>query len=111
MSHRLYQINEVLRRELAAAISANFELPAEYLVTIAAVDTAADLQNATVWISVLPATAHAQALKFLGAHARELHAILFRAVRFRPVPVLHFRYDATEARAADIEQLLDQLPK
>lgn len=79
-------------------------------MTITAVDTAADLQNATVWISVLPASAEQAALRYLRTRVRALQAILFRAVRFRPVPVLHFRYDATEARAADIETLLDQLP-
>ena len=109
VSHRLAQINEVIRRELAAAINTEREPPAEFLLTVMVVAAAADLQNATVWVSVLPASACEQALRYLRSRARPLRRTLFRAVRFRPVPALHFRCDDTEDRAASIEALLDRL--
>lgn len=110
-SHRLQQINESIQRELSRALVTEFELSTDFLVTMIAVDTSADLQNATVWMSVLPESQKDRALRVIRHHAKELHAVIFRRVRFRPVPTLHFRYDATEARASKIEDLINQLPK
>lgn len=96
---------------MARIFSAEFDQLREVLVTITEVDTAADLQNATVWVSVLPEAAQERTVVFLNRHSGALRAALFRAVRFRPIPKLHFRGDTTEARAAKIEELINRLPK
>ena len=108
-SHRVAQISEQLRRELGPILAQAIELPPGVLVTVTAVDVAADLQNATVWVSVLPGGDHDHVVRVLQRQARVLHAALFSAVRFRPVPALLFRYDITEAKASDVEALLDRL--
>ncbi len=111
VSHRLPKISETIRRELSRLMVSELEPPREMLLTITGVDVSVDLQNANVWMSVLPTTAQDAALAWLHRHGARLRAALFATQRFRPIPVLHFRADDTAAHAAEIEALIDRLPK
>lgn len=108
-SHRVAQISEQLRRELGPLLAEAFEDFAGVLITVTSVKAAADLQNATVWVSILPNDDYRRVLRRLQHQAATFRAALFSAVRFRPVPTLHFRYDVTGMKAADVESLLNRL--
>lgn len=108
-SRRLAKVNELLKRELSAVLERTAEWPSGVLVTITEVDVAADLQHATVWVSILPEAQAPAVFPQLTGRAGELHRWLYRQLRFRPIPALYFRLDTTGVRGAEVEALLDRL--
>lgn len=111
MSHRILQINELIRHELAPLFLTEFEFPKNCLVTIIRVETSKDLHYAKVWISVMPTTFIPKVLARLKANVGHLQFLLNKKLTMRPLPRLNFAIDNTEQKAADIEALLDQIKK
>lgn len=109
MSHRVAQINELIRHELAELILTEVEFPQGCFVTIVEVETSKDLRHATVWISVLPGYLLKKALDKLRVNIGHLQFLLNKRLSIKPLPRIRFAVDRTEEKAADIEQLLDRI--
>ena len=109
MSHRIEQIASLLQHELGQLIAAEVELPAGSLVTVTAVEVAANRQSAKVYCSVLPFGTAGSALAKLRKASRRLTSALYARVKFRPLPKLLFALDATEERAEHIDELLNRI--
>lgn len=109
MSHRILQINELIKHELGALLLSEIEFPKDCLVTIVAVETSKDLRHAKIFISVLPPKYTTKALSQLERHAGQLQFQLNKKLTMRPLPRVRFVVDATERHAADIETLLDSI--
>ncbi|MEI6513673.1 MAG: 30S ribosome-binding factor RbfA [bacterium] len=98
----LHEISDIVRREL--------DDPRLGIVTITGVRVTADLQHATVFVSVFgdeDAIVHSvQALKRASGF---IHNQLGRRIHLKRVPVLEFRADDTIKRSSRIMELLHQV--
>lgn len=111
MSHRLPQVNELIRQELNKLLLSELEFPKDCLVTITKVEVTRDLHYAKVWISVLPSYYITKVLKKLNVNIGHLQFLLNKKLVMKPLPRVNFAIDATEQKAAEIERLLDQIKK
>lgn len=111
MSHRIEQINELIRHELNGLILTEIDFPKNCLVTIIAVQTSKDLRHAKILISVMPSFYTKKVLDKMAANAGHLQYLLNQRLSMRPLPRLSFRIDDTEKKAAEIEELLDRIKK
>lgn len=102
------QLNELLHRELAAVINQELELP-EVFVTVTHVACMPDLQFAKVLVSVLPDRLAGTALKKLKATSGRFANIIVKKTRLRKVPRLLWEFDATERKAAVLDDVFLKL--
>lgn len=107
MPKRLARLNEQLKRELSELIRTEVRDPRVGLVTITAVDTAADLGSAKVYVRVMGGSEEmASSLEGLEAAAPFLRATLGKLLRVRRIPELRFREDHSLEHARRIEEVL-----
>jgi ribosome-binding factor A len=109
MSHRIEQVNELIRSELGSLLLSEMEWPAGCLVTILRVETSKDLRHAKVWVSVMPAYLLSKAMERLKKNAGHLQFELNKRLSLKPLPRIRFVVDKTEEQAGEIEQLLDRI--
>ena len=116
MSRRLTRINEQLKRELSTLIATRLRDPRIGLVTVVAVDVAADLGSAKIYTRPLlnsgtetSAETAAEVLRVLEAAAPVLRRELGEILHYRRVPELRFRLDRSLEHSRRIEQLLAEL--
>lgn len=109
MFHRLPQVSELIRQELGSLILTEIEFPKNCLVTIMKVEASKDLRYAKVWLSVMPVAYTKKVLTKLTANAGRLQYRLNKKLSMKPLPRLNFAIDETEAKAAQIEELLDRI--
>jgi len=107
---RIARLNEQLKRELSELIRNDVRDPRVGLVTVTAVDTAADLGSARVYVRTPGTDAERQTtLEGLAAAAPFLRSTLGRMLKVRRVPELRFRFDESLERAQRIEQVLSEV--
>lgn len=108
-SDRMRRVNEAMREVLSDATSQGLKDPRVGFVTVTEVDTSPDLRHAKVFVSVLGSPDEREAsLDGL----RSAHGYLQRRVgaelRMKRTPTLEFMLDDTAARAARLQELLDE---
>jgi ribosome-binding factor A len=109
MSHRIPQLNELLRQEISELFLREMTWPENALVTITKVTTAHDLSQTKVMISVLPVNEQERVLKILNNKARHIQHLLGQKLVIRKIPKIIFRFDDTEEKASHIEGLIDRI--
>lgn len=109
MSHRILQINELIRQELANLLLTEVEFPKNCLTTVIKVETSKDLRHAKVWLSIIPTIYTQKILTKLNKQAGRLQFLLNKKLTMKPLPRLFFKIDDTEAKASEIEDLLDRI--
>lgn len=109
MSHRIPQLNELLRQEISELFLKEINWPPNALATITKVDTAKDLSQTRILVSVLPINAGEQILKMLNNQARHIQYMLGQKLVIRKIPKIIFRIDDTEEKASHIEALIDKI--
>jgi len=106
-SKRLARLNEQLKRELAELIQTELRDPRVGLVSVTAVQVAADLGSAKVFVRALGGDAErAESLEGLVAAAPYLRKLLGQVLQIRRIPELRFEEDRTLERARRIESIL-----
>lgn len=108
MSHRIEQVNELIRKELAKIIVEEIEW-LDCLATLTKVKTSVDLKYATVLVSVVPSNKSGSALALLKKNVYRLQKTLNKQVALRHVPKIRFELDFTEHEAQKIEKLLENI--
>ena len=103
------RVDEAVREVLSGAITTQLKDPRVGFVTVTAVETAADLRRARVFVSVLgDAGVRKRSLQGL----RSAHGVLQRAVaaelRLKHTPTLEFVYDDTSERGMRIAELIER---
>lgn len=103
------RVNESVRQVLAEALL-ELKDPRIGLVTVTGVDTAPDLRQATVYVSVLGSARKRRAtlLGLVAAQGR-LQARLARELRLKRTPHLSFEYDPSVERGVRMTKLIDEL--
>ncbi|OGF28417.1 ribosome-binding factor A [Candidatus Falkowbacteria bacterium RIFOXYC2_FULL_47_12] len=108
MPKRIEQVNELLHREIAAAVARDVELP-DVLVTVQNVVTTVDLTSAQVWLSVLPDAKTGTALAAIRRQQGLIYTALKKNTRLRKIPTLTFLFDDTQRNAAEINEVIANL--
>ena len=109
---RTQRIGDQMQRELALLIQREVKDPRLGLVTITGVDVARDLSHAKVFITVMGQDDNAELIKqnvsILNDAAGFLRMHLGKAMKLRSVPQLHFSYDASIRRGAELSALIER---
>jgi len=103
--NRSFKVADQIQRDLAELIARELKDPRVGLVTLNAVEVTPDYAHAKVFFSVLNGDA-AQTQEGLNQAAGFLRNGLFKRLHIHTVPTLHFQYDRTIERAADMNALI-----
>ena len=99
--HRGFRVADQIQRDVAELIR-ELKDPRIGLVTINSVEVSPDYAHAKVFFSVLISDA-AECEKALNEAAGFLRNGLFKRLQIHTVPTLHFQFDKTTERAADLQ--------
>ena len=103
--HRNQRLADQIQRDLAELIPRELRSSSLGLITLQSIELSPDLAHAKVFFTVLGAEPE-HALKALQEKAGYLHSLLFKRLHIHTVPTLHFLYDRTPERAADMNALI-----
>ncbi len=103
--NRGFRVADQIQRDLAELIARELKDPRVGMVTIQAVEVTPDYSHAKVFFSVLGSDPQV-ALEGLSQAAGFLRNLLFKKLHIHTVPTLHFVYDQTPERAADMNSLI-----
>lgn len=107
-TERTRRIAEQIKRDLSVMIARELRDPRIGMVTIQDVQLTPDYAHARIFFTVMGVENPLEAARALNESAGYLHNMLFKLLRIHTVPTLHFIYDETEARAADLSVLITQ---
>ena len=111
VKNRLLQVNELIKRELGDLVLHELDIPENTLVTVTRVETTGNLQQAKVYISVMPEEYREKALFHLGKHVYRFQQQLNKRLKMRPVPRVQFIQEKKSGEAQRIEELLEKIKK
>jgi ribosome-binding factor A len=110
VSQRTDRLNSQIREELMQMIQREMGDPRLGFVTVTAVETATDLSQARVWVSVLgESAAQEDSLKALRSAAPWMRRRLGERLHIRTIPVLDIRADASIAGGDRVLRILNDL--
>ena len=110
MTARTDRIDELLRQEIGAILARDVQDPRIGFVTITDVETAPDLSNARVWVSVIgQPDERARTMRALERAMPFVRRELGSRIRLRRIPELHLRADDTAERGTRVLRLLAEL--
>lgn len=105
--NRGFRIADQIQRDLSELIARELKDPRVGLVTINLVEVTPDYAHAKVYFSVLGGDAQ-ESEAGLNAAAGFLRSGLFKRLQIHTVPTLHFVFDRTTERAADMNALISK---
>jgi ribosome-binding factor A len=105
--NRGYRVADQIQRDLAELIARELKDPRVGMVTINAVEVTPDYAHAKVFFSLLTGNPE-DAIAGLNAAAGFLRNGLFKRLHIHTVPTLHFVFDRTTERAADMNALISK---
>jgi ribosome-binding factor A len=106
---RMRRVDEAMREVLSGAITSELKDPRVGFVTVTSVDTAPDLRQARVYVSVLGTDAvRRRSLDGLQSAHGYLQRRVADELRLKHTPTLDFVYDDTLDRAERIEELIER---
>ena len=105
--NRSFKVADQIQRDLTELIARELKDPRVGMVTIQAVEVTPDYAHAKVFFSLLVGDP-AQAEEGLNQAAGFLRAGLFKRLHIHTVPTLHFHFDRTTERAADMNALISK---
>jgi len=104
-SNRAFKVADQIQRDLAELIARELKDPRVGMVTLQSVEVSPDYAHAKVFFSVLTGDPDDTA-QGLNQAAGFLRNGLFKRLHIHTVPTLHFVYDQTPERAADMNALI-----
>ena len=105
--HRGFRVADQIQRDLTELIARELKDPRVGMVTIQAVEVTPDYAHAKVFFSLLVGDSKA-CEEGLNQAAGFLRAGLFKRLHIHTVPTLHFQFDRTTEKAADMNALIAQ---
>ena len=103
--NRSFKVSDQIQRDLSELIARELKDPRVGMVTLQGVEVTPDYAHAKVFFSVLVGDPEAT-LEALNQAAGFLRTGLFKRLHIHTVPTLHFVYDRTTERAADMNALI-----
>ncbi len=108
MSHRMEQINDLLRSELANLIGREIHLE-DGLITVSYVKCSPNLRQAEIYVSILPEKLFGTGLKKLRQNSKIFSNALKKKLNLKYIPRFIWVIDETEKNAAKIETTLKEI--
>ena len=105
MKHRNLRVRNLIEAELGKIILREMEFP-ELLATITDVHVDGRIENAVVYVSVLPSEKSDAALKALNKNLPHLQYLLMKKINIKPMPKVSFKVDRGAENAAQVEKTL-----
>ena len=105
--NRGFRVADQIQRDLAELIARELKDPRVGMVTLNAVEVTPDYAHAKVFFSLLTGNPD-ETLEGLNAAAGFLRNGLFKRLHIHTVPTLHFVFDRTTERAADMNALISK---
>ena len=105
--NRGVRVADQIQRDLTELIARELKDPRVGMVTVQAVEVTPDYAHAKVFFSVLVGDPQ-ECADALNQAAGFLRNGLFKRLHIHTVPTLHFQYDRTTERAADMNALIAQ---
>ena len=103
--NRGYRVADQIQRDLSELIARELKDPRVGMVTINAVEVTPDYAHAKVFFSLLSGDV-AECEQALNEAAGFLRNSLFKKLQIHTVPTLHFHFDRSTERAADLSALI-----
>ena len=103
--NRSFKVADQIQRDLTELIARELKDPRVGMVTLQAVEVTPDYAHAKVYFSVLVGDP-AETQDALNQAAGFLRNGLFKRLHIHTVPTLHFLFDRTTERAADMNALI-----
>ena len=103
--NRGFRVADQIQRDLAELIARELKDPRLGMVTLQSVEVTPDYAHAKVFFSVLVGDPQASQ-EALNQAAGFLRNALFKRLHIHTVPTLHFVFDRTPERAADMNSLI-----
>ncbi len=103
--NRNFKVADQIQRDLTELIARELKDPRVGMVTIQAVEVTPDYAHAKVFFSVLVGEPQ-ETQDALNQAAGFLRNGLFKRLHIHTVPTLHFQFDRTTERAADMNALI-----
>ena len=105
--NRAFKVADQIQRDLTELIARELKDPRVGMVTIQAVEVTPDYAHAKVYFSLLVGDP-VETAEALNQAAGFLRNGLFKRLHIHTVPTLHFHFDRTTERAADMNALIAQ---
>ena len=103
--NRGFQIADQIQRDLTELVARELKDPRVGMVTISAVEVTPDYAHAKVFFTILVGDPQ-ESEAALNHSAGFLRTHLFKRLHIHTVPTLHFHFDRTTERAADMNALI-----
>ena len=103
--NRAFKVADQIQRDLTELIARELKDPRVGMVTLQGVEVTPDYAHAKVFFSLLTGDPQ-QTQEGLNQAAGFLRSGLFKRLHIHTVPTLHFVYDRTSERAADMNALI-----
>ena len=103
--NRSFKVADQIQRDLVELIARELKDPRVGMVTLQGVEVTPDYAHAKVFFSILTGDP-AETAEGLNQAAGFLRNGLFKRLHIHTVPTLHFVYDRTTERAADMNALI-----
>ena len=103
--NRAFKVADQIQRDLTELIARELKDPRVGMVTLNAVEVTPDYAHAKVFFSLLTGNPDETA-EGLNAAAGFLRNALFKRLHIHTVPTLHFQFDRTTERAAELSALI-----
>ena len=108
---RISQVNELMKQELANIVMREIEIPDGTVLTITRVEATPNLQQARVYISVVPDEQGKEVVKILQRNIYSIQQLVNERLHMRPVPRIQWTLETSAIQTQRVEQLLDQIRK
>ena len=105
--HRGFRVADQIQRDLAELITRELKDPRVGMITLSGVEVTPDYAHAKVHFSVISGDP-VETAAGLNAAAGFLRNGLFKRLHIHTVPTLHFIFDRTTERAADMNALISK---
>lgn len=103
--NRAFKVADQIQRDLTELIARELKDPRVGMVTLQGVEVTPDYAHAKVYYSLLTGDPQ-QTQEALNQAAGFLRSGLFKRLHIHTVPTLHFVFDRTQERAADMNALI-----
>ncbi len=105
--NRSFRVADQIQRDLAELVARELKDPRVGMITISAVEVTPDYAHAKVYFSLISGDP-VETTAGLNAAAGFLRNGLFKRLHIHTVPTLHFIFDRTTERAADMNALISK---
>ncbi|MCP4180427.1 MAG: 30S ribosome-binding factor RbfA [bacterium] len=107
---RMVRVNELIKREIADIIQNKIERISGRLISVTEVDTAPDLRNSKVSISILgDRDTKREAMKKLNNKRSYIQSLIAKNVKLKYTPVLEFELDEKIEAGDKVFAILNEL--